>query len=43
MIQTVLNPTTGRFWYYEISQRKYDKKELKELSKEIKKKLKETK
>ena len=41
MIKTVYNPHTGGFWYYEIKKTKLSKKELEQLLKEIKKKLKE--
>ena len=41
MVHTIHNPSTGKFWYYELPQRKYDRDELKALLKAIKKKLKE--
>lgn len=41
MITKVLNPHTGRFWYYEIKQIKLSREDLEQLLEEIKKKLEE--
>lgn len=41
MVHTVYDPNTGKIWYYELAQRKYNRDELKALAKAIKKKLKE--